>query len=751
MDLPRHLFGRWETVAFRNRIIGGFHKEDEWEGRCEMKAILAEAGKVCRSRLFLFVLVCLLGVNLFCLWDTANSGEYSPTEYRGVWDEIMEQPAGERLTFGEEKQAVIKEELREAGLYVSRESVLYEDVVSELVAANSYEDFIEELGRKKDLITGSVLFREENSFSTRSAEKAYTEYTEAEPPVIAEAPSKGVELVNLTVTDLLAACAGIFACVVLFVREREQDMVRLQWTLKKGRLQHLWYKLAALFFCATGLALLFYGSNYLFASFSYGLGPLSRDIRMVETYAHSIKGYSVGIWLGLNLGLKILVLYVMLLLCSLCCTLLKGMVSVVLCFAGILLAEFLMYSGIAATSVYSPFRYVNLIALFQNQEWLLQYKHINVFGHPVNYGICAVVLLVVLFFCGIAGSCFGYRCYGKRLEHRSAGRLRKEKRRRHVRTNLMRLELWKAFVMQRLLPMVLGLLLVQIIFYVRNGISGVSINEYYYKAYMTRLEGPATEETPELLNEIFMEATAARSSLAMDAYEQVVERYEYLKEHGGCFVYDTGFGILSGEIQKNKDALLTLKIMLVILLFSSSVFSYDPQKRMAGLLHSTVKGEKQVPIRKYLICASFSVLVGVAVYLPDFLQVTRQYEVHGYSYPAVSLPWLMQYGEGISIGGYLMLLYAVRLLLCPVTVVFIMVAAERLKSFVYTFFACGAVLVCIPLLTMLNPSWTVLAYPLYGIYGNPLLQGEWFGIFVYFGLVTVGIILTLRGRRKLWN
>ena len=138
-----------------------------------MKAIFAEIGKVCRSRLFLSMLVCLLGVNLYCLWDTANSGAYSTAEYRKAWDEIMVQPAGARLSFGEEKQANMKEELKETGLYVTRESKLYEDVVSELRLANSYKNFVVELGRKKELITGSVLFREGNSFSTRSAEKAY--------------------------------------------------------------------------------------------------------------------------------------------------------------------------------------------------------------------------------------------------------------------------------------------------------------------------------------------------------------------------------------------------------------------------------------------------------------------------------------------------------------------------------------------------------------------------------------------------
>ena len=102
-----------------------------------MKAVFAEIGKVCRSRLFLSMLVCLLGVNLYCLWDTANSGAYSPAEYRRAWDEIMAQPAGERLSFGEEKQAAIREELREAGLYVTRESELYKDVVAELRSANS--------------------------------------------------------------------------------------------------------------------------------------------------------------------------------------------------------------------------------------------------------------------------------------------------------------------------------------------------------------------------------------------------------------------------------------------------------------------------------------------------------------------------------------------------------------------------------------------------------------------------------------
>lgn len=716
-----------------------------------MKAIFAEVGKVFRSRMFLSVLVCLLGVNLFCLWDTVNSELYTTDEYRMVWKKITKQPEGERLDFAKKEQETVKEELRNAGLLHSKELKLYDDVVSELEAANSYETFIEELGRKKDLITGSVLFRDVDAFSTKSAQKAYAEYAKAKPPVIAEAPSKGVELVNLTVTDLLAAGAGIFACVVLFIREREQDMVHLQWTLKRGRLQHLWYKLAALFLCAVGISVLFYGCNHLFASLSYGLGPLDRDIRMVEAYAHSVHGFSVGTWLGLNFLLKIIVLFVMLLLCSLCCTLLNSMVSVVLSFTGILLVEFLLYSGIAATSVYSPFRYVNLIALFQNQEWLLHYKHINVFGHPLNYGICAAGLIIFLLLGAIAGCCFGYLGYGKKMEHRTPISWNRRTKMHRTHVNILRGELWKALIMQRLLPVVLGILLVQIAGYVRAEKSRVSIEEYYYKAYMTRLEGKVSEETPELLNEIYMDALDAKSSLAMEAYERVAERYEYLKEHGGYFVYDTGFGVLSGVVQKGKDALLTLKIMLVVLLFSSSVFSYDPQKRMEGLLHSTVKGERQVPARKYLICAVFSMLVGVVVYLPDFLQVTKQYEVHGYSYSAVSLPWLVQYGEAVSIGEYFILLYVVRLLLCPVAVVFIMAAAERFKSFVYTFFVCGVVLLCIPLLTMLNPSWRVLAYPLYGIYGNPLLQGTWIGIPIYFVLVTGAAVLVWKGRKRLWN
>ena len=118
------------------------------------------------------------------------------------------------------------EELKEAGLYSSKERRLYESVVSELEAAHSYERFVEELGRKKDLITGSVLFRDADAFSTKSAEKAYREYGQASVPVIEEAPSKGVELVSLTVTDVLAACAGIFACVAQLGRLLRLHSVR---------------------------------------------------------------------------------------------------------------------------------------------------------------------------------------------------------------------------------------------------------------------------------------------------------------------------------------------------------------------------------------------------------------------------------------------------------------------------------------------------------------------------------------------
>lgn len=191
--------------------------------------------------------------------------------------------------------------------------------------------------------------------------------------------------------------------------------------------------------------------------------------------------------------------------------------------------------------------------------------------------------------------------------------------------------------------------------------------------------------------------------------------------------------------------------MLVVLLFCAALFSYDPQKRMAGLLHTTVNGAKKVPCRKYLIGVVFSILTAVAVYLPDAVWVANCYDMRGYDYPAVSLPWLSSYGHTVSLGGYITILYGVRFLLYPAVVVFVMMAAERLKSFVYTFFVCGVVLLCIPLLTMLNPSWIVLAYPLYGIYGNALLQSAWYEMAIYVAVVTGAVVLAIKGRKKLWN
>lgn len=716
-----------------------------------MKVILAEVAKVWRNRMFLSMLLVLLGVNLFCVRDTMHQEEYTPAEYRKAWQEIMEEPAGERLLFATEKLESIMAELKEAGLYSSKERRLYEAVVSELEAAHSYERFVEELGRKKDLITGSVLFRDADAFSTKSAEKAYREYGQASVPVIEEAPSKGVELVSLTVTDVLAACAGIFACVVLFVREREQDMVRLQWTLKRGREKHLWYKFGALFFCSIGIALVFYGCNYSMAATGFGFGPLGRDIRMVESYAHSVYGFSVGTWLVLNFVLKILVLFVMLLLCSVCCVWMNGMIRVVLSFTGILLLEYVLYSGIPATSIYSPFRYVNVIALFQDQEWLLRYNHIDVFGYPVNYEVCVAVMIGVVLLLAVTGCYFGYLAYGKKLEHRSRGRRKLKRKKHHTRVNLLGLEVWKGLIIQKLLPVVVGLLAVQFVYYARLKEPTPDIEEYYYKAYITALEGEITEETPQILNELYISAMNAPSSAAIDAYERVEKRYEYLKENGGCFVYDTGWEMLTGNNHDGRDAVLTIKSMLVVLLFCAALFSYDPQKRMAGLLHTTVNGAKKVPCRKYLIGVVFSILTAVAVYLPDAVWVANCYDMRGYDYPAVSLPWLSSYGHTVSLGGYITILYGVRFLLYPAVVVFVMMAAERLKSFVYTFFVCGVVLLCIPLLTMLNPSWIVLAYPLYGIYGNALLQSAWYEMAIYVAVVIGAVVLAIKGRKKLWN
>lgn len=716
-----------------------------------MRGIFSELKKIWKNRLFLSMTIILFLVNIYFLFDAGKEKYYTTAQYNALWDELDAVQGGEKAAYLEERQDELRSVQEQTGVYPWGEYQLIRDVRSELLAANSYRTYVEELEKKKELLVGSVLFSDGDGYAVQSAKKASRDYGRVKPPVIREARSKGVLLAMLLVTDVLMVFAGVFACIVLFVREREQDMVRLQWTLRHGRQRHFFYKAAALFLSAAGLVFLFYGSNYLVAGLAYGFGPLGRDIRMVEPFATSLQGISVGGWLLLHFLGKVMILFVVLLLCSFFCTRIHNFTGIILGFAAVLLIEFAFYTRIPATSVFSPLRYVNLVAMLQMKDWFLGYSHVNVFGMPVSYLVCVVFLLCVAAVAGFAGSFRGYLCYGEKLEHRSGIRRRESKKSRRAMQNVWSWEVWKALWMQRLLPVVAGLLLLQGYLYGKAKLPIQSTEDAFYKSYMKRLEGPITEETPEILEEVRKKAESSRSSAALSAYQKVVERYEYLQEHGGYFVYDSSYRILIGGEKQTHDAILVIKMMAAILLLTSAIVSYDPEHRMMVLLHSTVYGEKRVAEKKVILCCIFGVLACAGVVLPDVWMVWRRYGLPGLSYPACSLPSLAGYGRAVSIGGYLVLLFLVRAVMCMLVVPFILFAAEKWKSFVYTFLGCAVVLLCLPLLTLLYPERLLLAYPLYGVYGNVLLQGGLLRVIVYVGFIGIAGILCREGRKKLWS
>lgn len=710
-----------------------------------MRGILAELRKIWRNRLFLLMTVLLFLVNLFCLYDSSYRNEnFSPKEYRKIWKELKENAQGNEQEY---LQRLLEEETEDYDRFY-----LLETIESELSAAYGFRGFVQTLENQKNLITGSVLFRGASAYSIRSAEKANSEYQKAVPPEIKPDASKGIELSALIVTDLLVACAGIFACVVLFMREKEQDMVCLQWTLKHGRGRHLLYKLIALFASAAVLSALFYGGNLLFANAVYGLGDVTRDIRMVETYATSRLNMSVLSWLILCFLGKSFVLYVLLLLCSVFCTCFRSFFSVVVPYTALLLVEYLLYKSIAATSVFASLRYVNLIALFRIDEWLLKYEHIGILNQPVNYYVCALALLTIFFIVGLLLCVRMYLSYGSKMERTGKNDKQKNKREKSREGRSVFLwELWKAGFMQRLLLIFLVLAAVQISLFVRRDRKRVSYGEYYYRIFMNRLEGEVTENTKGLIEQMGKEAMSSGSSEVCDAYQRVLLRYEYLKENGGCFVYDTGYRILTDTESSTNDDFLMLKFLTVLLLFCAAVFSYDPQKRMSGLLHTTCCGVKAVPKSKYLIGLFLSTLSFLMVYVPDFIEKKQDYRMPGGSFPAGSLPWLSEYGDKLSINGYLILLYSIRILMCPLLVYLVMSVAESMKSFVYCFLTCGVVFICLPLISMTKPAWRIISFLLYGVYGNVLLQSPFWVMVIYLGLLCTITLLAKRRRKELWN
>lgn len=463
-----------------------------------MRALTTELKKLFSNRIFLLIIAAVFVLNAYLMFRTANSGDSTPSDYKAIYSQLSGMTDEEKLDWLEER----------CGEYSSEHQYNW-DVLCELrdECANivGYQEYLENIESQAKSMTSVSIFAKPDTFNYRSIVKTPPAYENVQGVQPVFNVSNGIILAtDNNFTDILCGFIVLFAVLSLMISDREQGMSGLLFPLKRGRGYLLLTKLSALMITIFCTILLIYCENLIISASLYELGDLTRPVQ-------SLSGF-IGCNLKINV-IEYLILYILFkflyilfkfiaifaigAFLSLVAVNTKNTISFYGISAIILVAEGAAYAKIHPLSIYSIFRYINLISLTKVNEIFCNYKNINFWEYPVPLIPTSIGAVVVI---SIVAAALSAILYAKKrnLEFRRIGIKFKFGKNNKIRSKIY-YTLYKSLIMQK------GIFLIIIFvavagFLNQNFIKKYDVNDVYYSYYCEIYEGVITSETLKKCN-----------------------------------------------------------------------------------------------------------------------------------------------------------------------------------------------------------------------------------------------------------
>lgn len=660
--------------------------------------------------LALFVAVCIANAILFHSFEKGRRFVYRPEDYKEVYEELEGKDEEEIFSFLQQKGET--EEIRTLFLASA--------VKSEVTDILGYDAYVSGIVSAADDLRVVSIFQNKNSFSLRNAEKLAEIYG-ALPKIETKVnPVRGVVMATqFGGTDLLVFVFLTYIVFSMVIREKEMGQLLLTRTTLHGHARHGWNKIlvcgAASLLTVSALE----ATNLILASHWYGLGDLGRSIQSVPEYQACIFPISVGEFLVLFLLFKIFVLFLMSVIVFFLASASSSLIKFILLFIAVFGTEGILYFAIPGNSYLCLLKYLNLFAVFGSYSLLGNYLSLNLFGWPVWYlpVYLSIAGLLMLLFGGLGVWAYATRS-GTGAERRPGKRIRlfPEKT-----ISLFLQECYKLFYCEKVVWILAGAVLLQIVTYQPMREFFATQEDTYFKQYMYLLEGPYGEDKERMIQEEqetydemtrkMQAAVAANPDLAEligRKYQEETRQFSvlprlrthaaYLEEKKGAFLYDTGYRILTNDdIGKADNNRLSIWANLLMILCTGFLFSTDYQAGMNYLQRATVRGRKELTLRKVLTGTLVLTAIFALLYVPFFFNVLTTYGTRGMMFPACSMTHLQWCPAGISILGYLGLMLFFRFVFLFGKMILMFLIAAKVKSSAYTMVICAGLYVA-PLL-----------------------------------------------------
>lgn len=559
---------------------------------------------------------------------------------------------------------------------------------------DSYPDFLQSV---KDNATGIGMLAalsDNTGFTRNNIDKTLADYSRLEGLSMVHGENKGIVVFSNFVLGDGVIVAVVLAVLLQFAEEKSKGLSYLVRCTRNGRSRLSLERSAILAVTALSTSLLVTVACMITSRILCGEAALSRPLQSVPEFSLCSYPITIGQYLLLTILLKALAAFALGLLVQLLLVWFEA-IPAILISGTVTLTEFLLYTLILGTDKLSGFKLANIIALLRTEIFFKHYYNINLLGHAVDFLLfSAVVLLVLAVGMVTLSAVCSARCMELNLELGFLGKIKVWLSRHAPNPPLLFWELKKVFWQQKGI-----IILAAIIYFAASSCLEYEyfylINEqkdYYYEKYagtitqekVDEMQAEYDEEMCKLLSKdneaiyllehdpeneklTYLLQVCYDLSMNLQALEAVME------EAQGALTYTLETGVETQLVKPDayemlfvSDTSTTDKNSMFILLGLIGLFSglvaCEKESNMTVWLHTLFNGRGRLALTKIAIIAVTVPVLVLAVSAAQLYQVAEAIGFNDLSATAQSIALFRDFAFPISIGGYLLLVYALRIL-----------------------------------------------------------------------------------------
>lgn len=639
-----------------------------------MRVITTELKKLFGNKIFLLIIAAVMILNAYLMFRTANSGEASPADYKAVFSELSDLSDTEKIDW-------IDKQLNN----FSEDQLYNRNVLSELYEECSnivgYREYLENIKSQAESMKSVSIFAKPNTFNYRSITKTPSAYENVQDVQPAFDISNGIILAtDNSFTDILCIFIVIFIVLSVIISDREQGMSGLLFALKRGRSYLLFMKIAAAAVTILGVILLIYTENLIISEQLYGLGNLFRPVQSINGFIGCNLKISVAGYLILYILFKFISIFAIGAVLSLIAVNTKNTVTFYGISAILFIIESILYIKIHPLSIYSIFRYINLISFTKTNNIFCNFKNINFWNYPV-----ALIPISIIAVLSIAAICVGLSAilYSKKrnLEFHKIGLKINIKKNNKIHSKLY-YTFYKSLIMQRGFIVVIVFIAISG-FMNQNFVKKYDVTDVYYEYYADTLKGKITQDKLDFIeseslrfNDIqlkidnlyqtgySLEKNELYKALAPShGFNLIKNRIDEIKDIDGVQIfYDTGYRRMFGITDDDDDMKYAFVAVLLCIFLISPLAANDKRYRMSSIINSTSSGRNRYIIRNITVASAYGLFAALLWIIPYIITIFQYYGSDGLKATIRSIAFFKYFIIDMTVLQYLIFISLLRII-----------------------------------------------------------------------------------------